>query len=30
VPKDLNQARRLYTQAGTPDASSRLSKLPQQ
>lgn len=30
VPKDLNQARRLFTQAGTPDATMRLSKLPPQ
>ena len=30
VPKDLNQARRLYIQAGTPDANTRLSKLPPQ
>jgi TPR repeat protein/class 3 adenylate cyclase len=30
VPKDLNQARRLYTQAGTPDANARLAKLPPQ
>jgi len=30
VPKDLNQARRFYIQAGTADANARLSKLPPQ
>ncbi len=28
VPKDLNEARRLYTQAGTPEARTRLANLP--
>ena len=30
VTRDLNEARRLYTQAGTPDALMRRSKLPPQ
>ncbi len=30
VPKDLDQARRLYGQAGTPDAMMRRAKLPPQ
>jgi TPR repeat protein len=30
VTRDLNEARRLYTQAGTPDALMRKSKLPAQ
>jgi class 3 adenylate cyclase len=30
VPKDLNEARQLYTKAGTPDALMRRSKLPPQ
>jgi TPR repeat protein/class 3 adenylate cyclase len=28
VPKDLNEARRLYAKAGTPDAMMRRAKLP--
>ncbi|HEV3118176.1 MAG TPA: protein kinase [Gemmataceae bacterium] len=30
VPKDLKEARRLYTQAGTPEARTRLASLPPQ
>jgi uncharacterized protein len=29
VRKDLNEARRLYAKAGTPDAKNRLAHLPQ-